>query len=337
MSKLIPNTFQNPNAYVDEYMAFLTPNEYKVLSYAIRRIIGFDKTEDRISIGQFSGGLVKKDGTRLDWGTGLSEPAVRTAIEGLVRYGLMVVTKPHSAQENLPPAFGLQWDSEKVDQAGLIARLEEKQKKDKDKAHHLHVPPPVNPIDQVTPIDRVNPIDPPRSMPLTGPGQWDSTHNIPVETQGNPVKSSNDDAPPETPTPIPVNPPAEPPTPSKPKPALKPDPPPLTAGQTFTLEAFGRTRYGNNIQRETIRELERTHGTDRLKEAITWAAKKGMGLGEAIPAVEKALPTWGQSKPPPSHHKNGHFNGSHSHAPTKEALPAWTPEEFDAWQASEGK
>lgn len=93
--------------------------------------------------------------------------------------------------------------------------------------------------------------------------------------------------------------------------AEKSAPLPLTDGLRFTLEAFGAKRFKTVIQKETLKGLEKTYGTERLKEIVTWAAKKGMGLGQAIPAIEKAIPGWGKPKPV---YQNG--NGNNGHHPT---------------------
>lgn len=82
-SKYYPNTTQFPNALFDEAMAFLTSDEWKVLSYIVRRTYGFQKESDIISINQLLKGIVKKDGTVLDCGTGLSETRLYRAIKGL--------------------------------------------------------------------------------------------------------------------------------------------------------------------------------------------------------------------------------------------------------------
>ena len=58
MSDLRPNTFQTPNEYVDKYLYLLTSDECKVLLYAVRRIFGFNKDQDRIAVSQFADGLV---------------------------------------------------------------------------------------------------------------------------------------------------------------------------------------------------------------------------------------------------------------------------------------
>src|SRR5512136_1982387 len=87
---LLPNSYQFPNAYCDRLMYLLTPAEWKVLSYAVRRIFGFQKFQDRISLSQFIHGTVSvKDDKPLDHGTGLSRPNVIVCLESLIRYRLI--------------------------------------------------------------------------------------------------------------------------------------------------------------------------------------------------------------------------------------------------------
>lgn len=182
MSKFIPNSFQHPNAYVDEYMPLLTGNEYKVLTYAIRRIIGFQKTDDRISISQFADGIKSRDGQRLDGGTGLGEGAVRAALKELIKYKLIVVVAQSNSQLNLPPLFTLQWNSDYVDKEGLERRMNDKKTLDAGKADKARVglPPRSNgrtgSNGQTTPGLTVN----------TTPGLTDRGHIVSVEIQGNP-------------------------------------------------------------------------------------------------------------------------------------------------------
>jgi hypothetical protein len=63
----------------------------------------------------------------------------------------------------------------------------------------------------------------------------------------------------------------------------------LTAGQRAFLELFNAKRYRNCTQRDAVLALEREHGTERLLKAGRWAAKKGLGLGQAVVSVETAL------------------------------------------------
>lgn len=127
MSEFIPNSYQTPNAYVDQYMHLLTPEEWKTLCYAVRRILGFNKRQDRISLGQFMNGLVS-NGKQLDYGTGLCESAQREALKGLKKYKLLVEVAPNDPQLNQGPLYELQIDSKKVEQAKLVGRWETKQK-----------------------------------------------------------------------------------------------------------------------------------------------------------------------------------------------------------------
>ena len=73
--------------------------------------------------------------------------------------------------------------------------------------------------------------------------------------------------------------------------------PALSEGQSYLLQSLGGKRL-NPKQRDTILELERTYGTDRLKEVIDWAADRGMAVGVAVPAIKTAIPKWGRTRPP---------------------------------------
>ncbi len=75
-SEFIPNSFQTPNVYIDRFMHLLTAEEWKVLSYAVRRIFGFQKRSDRISLSQFMHGTRSTlNDVQLDYGTGLTKPS----------------------------------------------------------------------------------------------------------------------------------------------------------------------------------------------------------------------------------------------------------------------
>jgi len=121
----IPNSTQIPNDYVDKFLAFLTPEEWKVLTYAARRIFGFQKRQDRISLTQFSEGISRKDGERLDYGTGLTLHSTRKAVDGLVKAGLLVLLEPAS-MNHTPALYMLQLNPEGVRMDYLQRRREGK-------------------------------------------------------------------------------------------------------------------------------------------------------------------------------------------------------------------
>lgn len=127
-SEFIPNAFQTPNAYVDKFMAYLTAEEWKVLSYFVRRIFGFNKRQDRLSYSQIMNGYVR-NGVRVDAGTGLGAAAAENAVKGLLRYRLIVKLEENNQHENKGPLYALQMDSEQVDLSGLIDRTESRQQR----------------------------------------------------------------------------------------------------------------------------------------------------------------------------------------------------------------
>lgn len=117
----IPNSFQVPNAFIDDFMAFLTPPEIAVLMYACRRIFGFGKRQDRISLSQFSSGIVTHEGRRLDYGTGLDERTVSKALKNLIRAGLMIQVEA-ARQDQTPALYALQLEPALVDVQWLMER-----------------------------------------------------------------------------------------------------------------------------------------------------------------------------------------------------------------------
>ena len=91
---LLPNTTQYPNFVLDWIMPLLTGEEFKVLSYVIRRTLGFRKQGDEISISQIANGIVKRGVGRVDLGTGLSEPTILKALSYLADdLGIIIVQK----------------------------------------------------------------------------------------------------------------------------------------------------------------------------------------------------------------------------------------------------
>lgn len=104
----IPNTTQIPDEFLDFHMAFLSGAEVKVMLYIFRRTLGFKRYADNISLNQLLTGIVKRDGTRLDHGTGLSKSTLLTAIKTLVEKKLIIVEQRQSdARGNEPTTYKL--------------------------------------------------------------------------------------------------------------------------------------------------------------------------------------------------------------------------------------
>lgn len=110
---LYPNSFQMHNFYIDKCLHLLDGNEIKVLLYVIRRIIGWNKEFDRISLAQFEKGIISKTGERLDFGVGLSKPSIVKALNQLNKYGFLIQLE-HSNNPKLGNAFTLEFDYSKI-------------------------------------------------------------------------------------------------------------------------------------------------------------------------------------------------------------------------------
>jgi hypothetical protein len=186
----IPNSYQTPNAYCDRLMYLLTPSEWKVLSYAVRRIFGFQKRQDNISLSQFVHGTLSTiDGEHLDHGTGLSKPTVITSLDNLMHFRLITKLAENNPLKNDGDLYALQLDYDLVDYAGLIERANAKANADlqrtaqgRNSAEQKRLSLPLGLAGQsdlpggvVNGIDRVvvNGIDRGWSMGLTGGGQTD--------------------------------------------------------------------------------------------------------------------------------------------------------------------
>ena len=122
---LIPNSFQTPNAYVDEAMHLLTDPELRCLIFATRHILGWqDKINKRrgaISLSMFENGY---NGYA---GTGLGRPTIIKAVDGLVQYGFLT-----RIEEPTPDGQVYELNLQ-VDWQTLAQRQLDKRAKDKDR------------------------------------------------------------------------------------------------------------------------------------------------------------------------------------------------------------
>ena len=123
MSKIIPNTFQCFNAYVDRAMQHLNDSELRVLLFATRHILGWqDKINSRrgnISLGMFENGftVTNDDGETTEYGgCGLGEAAIRAACKSLVEFGLL-------EKIGFPTELGQEW---RLGESPVWAKLEQR-------------------------------------------------------------------------------------------------------------------------------------------------------------------------------------------------------------------
>lgn len=120
----LPNTFQKPNMVADRLMYYLTPEEYMVLDKAIREILGWqDHIGERkapLPLSVFMEGRLRRDGSRMSHGCGLSLGAVRAALQSLHEFGILVRMGDKPTAEGW--LYFIQTDFDQIDWRGLQAR-----------------------------------------------------------------------------------------------------------------------------------------------------------------------------------------------------------------------
>ena len=97
-----PHYTQVPDDFFDVLLAELTPAEFKVAAYIVRRTFGWKKEADAISLSQMVNGIRRRDGSYVDRGTGLHKDTVIKAIKGLLVKGVIV------RQRNASPERGFE-------------------------------------------------------------------------------------------------------------------------------------------------------------------------------------------------------------------------------------
>ena len=97
-----PRYTQIPDIVFDELQHRLSGAEYKVLMYILRRTFGFKKDADNISYNQMLNGIIKKDGTRIDYGAGIKSPTTLTqAIKRLEELGVITAVRNSSQEKGI--------------------------------------------------------------------------------------------------------------------------------------------------------------------------------------------------------------------------------------------
>jgi hypothetical protein len=105
-----PNGTIFPDTLLDLVMPFLTPTEWKVCTYVVRRTFGWKKASDRISLEQICHGIVRRDGSRLDHGTQLDRKTAIKALRGLETKGVIVAQRNYSDAHGFEPTtYGLRF------------------------------------------------------------------------------------------------------------------------------------------------------------------------------------------------------------------------------------
>lgn len=187
--KLIPQSYQTPNAYVDLFLPYLTSDEWRVLTYAIRHIFGWeDKVAIRrryMSISTFENGVPGFEGC------GLSRPTIVNVLRALTRYGLLKKIGEPTRNGQL---YELPADSDEVDLEGLKERAATKKRGDVKRTKNARAVNGVNrKLVNETNQAAVNETNQQELMALTDTGKCDIPTQIQHLNQASKVQLLNED------------------------------------------------------------------------------------------------------------------------------------------------
>src|SRR3989442_3847558 len=90
-SKPEANFFRLPNEWTDITAQVTSLAEMKLVEYVLKHTWGYSEFDvvKKITTDEFMNGRKKKDGTRIDTGTGLSKPSVIAGLKSAVKHGLL--------------------------------------------------------------------------------------------------------------------------------------------------------------------------------------------------------------------------------------------------------
>lgn len=190
---VIPNSYQTPNWIIDELMQWLEPNEWVVLSFMLRHILGWrDKIDDRknrISLSQFEHGIGDKFG-----GCGLTRPQINRTLTALVSFNIISKVGEATKQGQewlLIEKPSVKWEDLKARRERKVARGHKRVKKaataSAEKRKNDTTSTPSVPVDQYgtrtsigTPSVPVTSTPSVHTKPIVKPNPKDNNNSAPV-------------------------------------------------------------------------------------------------------------------------------------------------------------
>lgn len=108
------NYFRVPNSFTDVAAAIDNLAELKIVLYVLRHTWGYQEygITKHITVDEFAHGRKRSDGSRLDEGTGLSDPAVTQGIRRAVEHGYLVMEVDDSDRGRVKRSFRLRMADE---------------------------------------------------------------------------------------------------------------------------------------------------------------------------------------------------------------------------------
>ncbi len=108
-SKPEANFFRLPNEWTDITASITSLAEVKLVEYVLKHTWGYSEFDmvKKITTDEFMNGRKKKDGTRIDNGTGLSKPSVIEGLNNAVAHGLLEVEIDESDKARIKKFYKL--------------------------------------------------------------------------------------------------------------------------------------------------------------------------------------------------------------------------------------
>src|SRR5436305_13620951 len=103
------NFFRLPNEWTDITARITSLAELKLVEYVLKHTWGYSEFDmvKKITTDEFMYGRKKKDGTRIDSGTGLSKPSVMEGLTNAVKHGLLEVEIDESDKARIKKYYKL--------------------------------------------------------------------------------------------------------------------------------------------------------------------------------------------------------------------------------------
>ncbi len=114
------NWFKLPNNWTDITAEITSLAELKVVEYVLKHTWGYQEygQRKRISNDEFMNGRRRKDGTRLDKGTGLSKPSVIAGLKSAIERGLLLEEVDDSDKARVKKYYSLRMLTHSEDEPG---------------------------------------------------------------------------------------------------------------------------------------------------------------------------------------------------------------------------
>ena len=108
-SKPEANFFRLPNEWTDITAHITSLAEIKLVEYVLKHTWGYSEFNmvKKITTDEFMNGRKKKDGTRIDEGTGLSKPSVIAGLKSAVEHGLLTEEVDDSDKARIKKCYKL--------------------------------------------------------------------------------------------------------------------------------------------------------------------------------------------------------------------------------------